>query len=121
MGRSTTFRAEKTRRVRAQLFGNAEVRGSRQMLTPRKVLVVDDNPESRFLLTKTLMRKFPQVIILECGDADTAVRTLAAERLDIVVVHRATDVGGVDLVEMLREVTRAVPIIMVSGIDRSAE
>src|SRR4051812_973498 len=91
------------------------------MFSPRKVLVIDDNPESRFLLTKTLIRKFPQVILLECADAHSATRTVATEKLDVVILHRTADVLGVDLIQMLREASPTVPIIMVSGIDRSVE
>jgi response regulator RpfG family c-di-GMP phosphodiesterase len=91
------------------------------MPTPSKVLVVDDNPESRFLLTKTLLRKFPQVMVLECADAGSAQRTAALEPLDVIVLHRTADVIGVDLIRMLREVSDSIPIIMVSGIDRSTE
>ncbi len=91
------------------------------MSAPKKVLVIDDNPESRFLLTKTLIRKFPQVMVLECADAGSATRTVAAEELDVIVVHRSADVPGVDLIRMLRDASDAVPIIMVSGIDRSVE
>jgi response regulator RpfG family c-di-GMP phosphodiesterase len=97
------------------------MRESHSMPTPSKVLVVDDNPESRFLLTKTLLRKFPQVMVLECADAGSAQRTAALEPLDVIVLHRTADVIGVDLIRMLREVSDKIPIIMVSGIDRSAE
>jgi CheY-like chemotaxis protein len=91
------------------------------MSAPKKVLVIDDNPESRFLLTKTLLRKFPQVMLLECADAGSATRTAATEELDVIIVHRSADVIGVEMIQMLREVSTSVPIIMVSGIDRSAE
>jgi CheY-like chemotaxis protein len=91
------------------------------MSTPRKVLVIDDNPESRVLLTKTLLRKFPQLMVLECADAGSAVRTADEEELDVIVLHRTADVLGVDLILMLRRVSDRVPIIMVSGIDRSTE
>jgi CheY-like chemotaxis protein len=91
------------------------------MASPRKVLVVDHNPDSRFLLTKTLLRKFPHVMVLECADAESAVSTAAEGELDVIVVHRAESVSGVDVIRMLREVTDSVPIIMVSGIDRSVE
>jgi response regulator RpfG family c-di-GMP phosphodiesterase len=91
------------------------------MSAPKKVLVIDDNPESRFLLTKTLLRKFPQVMLLECADAGSATRTAATEELDVVIVHRSADVIGVEMIQMIREVSPTVPIIMVSGIDRSTE
>jgi CheY-like chemotaxis protein len=91
------------------------------MSFPGKVLVIDDNPESRFLLTRTLVRKFPRTVLLECSNAETAVRTAGEERIDVIVLHRAADVNGIELVQRMRSVSRTVPIIMVSGIDRSAE
>jgi CheY-like chemotaxis protein len=94
---------------------------ARSMSAPKKVLVIDDNPESRFLLTKTLIRKFPQVMVLECADAGSATRTAEAEELDVIIVHRSADMLGVDLIRMLRAVNHTVPVIMVSGIDRSTE
>jgi len=91
------------------------------MAIPRKVLVVDHNPDSRFLLTKTLLRKFPHVMVLECAEAASATGTAAEGDIDVIVVHRTAGVIGVDLIRMLREVSGTVPIIMVSGIDRSTE
>jgi len=92
----------------------------RLMSFPGKVLVIDENPESRFLLTRSLVRKFPRTVVLECSSAETAACTARDEIVDVIVLHRATDVNGIDLVEKMRDVSRA-PIIMVSGIDRSAE
>lgn len=87
-----------------------------------KFLVIDDNADSRFLLVKTLLRKFPQAVIHECQDAEAAtlvVRT--TPDLDAVVTHRAMEVDGATLVQLLRRVNPIVPIIMVSGADRSRE
>lgn len=89
------------------------------MPKPRKFLIVDDNADSRFLLVKTLLRKFPQAVLQETQDGDSAVSLSQADALDAIIVHRAAEVDGLTLIRMLRDVNSAVPIVMVSGIDRS--
>lgn len=86
-----------------------------------RFLVIDDNADSRFLLVKTLLRKFPQATIQECQDADAAVAMSRISPPDAIITHRATEVDGITLVLLLRRVNPTVPIIMVSGIDRTHE
>ncbi len=91
------------------------------MIAPGKIIVIDDNPDSRFLLTRTLIRKFPLVLIVECASAVTAVSLAQQEPIDAIVLHRSSEMPGVELVRELRAVNSRVPIIMVSGIDRAIE
>lgn len=91
------------------------------MRSPRKFLIVDDNADSRFLLVKTLLRKFPLAELQEMPDGASALELTRTGGLDAVVVHRAAEVDGIALVRMLREANPAVPIVMVSGIDRAKE
>jgi DNA-binding response OmpR family regulator len=86
-----------------------------------KFLVIDDNPDSRFLLTKALARKFPAAFLIECGDDRTATAVAATEKLDAIILHRTVEAGGVDMLPHLRRVNGEVPILMVSGLDRSVE
>lgn len=86
----------------------------------RQFLVVDDVPDSRFLLVKTLLRKFPQALVQECEDSDVAVAAAGNAKLDVIIAHRSRDVDGITLTRMLRQTNTAVPILMVSGIDRRA-
>jgi DNA-binding NtrC family response regulator len=81
-------------------------------------LVVDFQRESRFLLVKTLVRKFPRAIIRECEDADQAVQIARTQDVACIITHRTFETPGLDLVRQLREVDPQVPIVMVSGIDR---
>jgi DNA-binding NtrC family response regulator len=87
---------------------------------PLKFLIIDDNSDSRFLLAKTLLRKFPTAALIECGDDGTATTIAATEKLDAIVMHRTGEVTGLDMLPLLRRVSPDVPIVMVSGIDRSA-
>src|SRR4051812_27026900 len=85
---------------------------------PERFLVVDDNSESRMLLTRTLLRRFPKAVVQECQHADTAVQLAQKENLHAIVAHRTFDYDGETLVMILRRVNPAVPIVMVSGHDR---
>ncbi len=89
------------------------------MQSRRKFLVIDDNPDSRFLLVKTLLRKFPDAVIQECQSTEPAVDVLKHDTIAAVVLHRATDADGEMLIKLLRRVNATTPIVMVSGFDRS--
>jgi DNA-binding NarL/FixJ family response regulator len=81
-------------------------------------MVVDDNPDSRFLLVKTLLRKFPAAVVQECQHAETAISIAQTETIAAIVTHRTAEVAGVEVVRGLRAANPSVPIVMVSGIDR---
>ncbi len=68
------------------------------MDAPKHFLVVDDNADSRFLLVKTLLRKFPTAIIRECQECADAVKIARLNHL-AAIPH--------------------VIILMVSGLDRT--
>jgi CheY-like chemotaxis protein len=83
-----------------------------------RFLIVDDNSDSRFLLAKTLLRKFPGAQMLECQTSERAVAILSRDKPHAVVAHRSQETDGQTLIRMLRAVDATVPIVMVSGIDR---
>lgn len=89
------------------------------MLPPQIFLVVDDNADSRFLLVKTLLRKFPSAVIHECQESVAALVIAREKPLSAIVAHRAADMDGIHLIEELRAANPGVIIVMVSGIDRS--
>jgi CheY-like chemotaxis protein len=86
-----------------------------------KFLVIDDNGDGRYLLVKTLLRKFPKAVIQECQHAESAIEIAREQKLTAIVAHRAAEMDGILLVQMLRRVNPQVPIIMVSGLDRTSE
>ena len=94
---------------------------TRRMPSPRKFLIIDDNADSRFLLAKTLMRKFPATLVIECADTGTALAAAENEGPAAIIVHRTGETSGLELIPQLREANRSVPIVMVSGIDRTPE
>lgn len=83
-----------------------------------KILVIDDNPDNRFLLSKTLLRKFPTAALIECQSLETAVHILRQGGAELVIAHRTPEAEVADLVKELRTAHTTVPIIAVSGIDR---
>lgn len=85
-----------------------------------KFLVVDFHAESRFLLVKTLLRKFPGAEIFEEDDADRAIAIVRTRGINAVITHRTFEVSGIELVQRFRATDPQLPIIMVSGIDREA-
>lgn len=82
-------------------------------------LVVDHHKDSRFLLVKCLHRKFPRAEILEAEDGELAIKLAGRRDLTAIVTHRTREYFGTELVEKFREVNQAVPIVMVSGIERT--
>lgn len=85
------------------------------------LLVIDFNAESRQLLVRTLRRKFPGAVIHEVEDADEAAAMARTSDLAAIVTHRTFEVEGIPLVRQLRAAAPRALIVMVSGIDRSAE
>lgn len=83
-------------------------------------LVIDDNSDSRFLLVKTLLRKFPAAVIKEGQSAESATAAVRSQSFDALIVHRSTEMAGVALVAELRSISPQMPIVMVSSIDRRA-
>jgi CheY-like chemotaxis protein len=90
-------------------------------ISPKKILIVDDHADGRFLLVKTIHRKLPESLVQECGDATTAIYSVEHDRPDAVIVHRAGEIDGLSMVRLLRRVDGRVPIVYVSGYDRERE
>ena len=85
-----------------------------------KFLIIDDNADSRTFLRRTLLRKYPGAVVVECHTGDTAIAMLRAERLSAVVAHRTFDYDGETLIQVLRQADPKVAIVMVSGADKRA-
>ena len=85
------------------------------MVPPRKFLIVDDNSRGLLYVSKTLLRHFPEAVVQECQDLNTAlglVRDLPADQhRTVVIAHRTLQVDGRDLVIALRDVHSTVPIV----------
>ncbi len=81
-------------------------------------LIVEDNDENRFLLVRTLARKYPGAQCIECSDSEAAVAAVAQQSIATAIVHRAADEDGIPVIRLLRQASASLPIVMVSGMDR---
>lgn len=86
----------------------------------RTFLIVDDNPDGRSLLNRTLLRKYPQASITECQDGETAAATASQLKFDAILAHRAGEMDQESLITALRAVAPDTVIVALSGFDRSA-
>lgn len=81
-----------------------------------RVLVVDDQPDLRFLWRTMLARDGHEVV--EAVDGAEALKTMAADPPDVVLLDgHLPDIAGLDVLACAREehTTRAIPFVIVSG------
>ncbi|HEX5202236.1 response regulator [Paractinoplanes rhizophilus] len=81
-----------------------------------RILVVDDEPDLRFILRRYFTRAGHEVT--EAGDGAAALASVHQSPPDLVVTDMMMPVmGGVELIRRLRAdpVTTAIPILSVSG------
>ena len=84
-------------------------------MTNARILVVDDDHESRALVRVALERE--SFSVLEAGDGTEALEIIAAEHPDLVVLDvNLPSLGGFDVLAQMRLV-HSVPVIMVTGRD----
>ena len=58
--------------------------------------------------------------MMQCEEAGGALVALATNEIDVTVLHRTFELDAVSLVTAIRQVTKDMPVIVVSGVDRSA-
>jgi two-component system phosphate regulon response regulator PhoB len=84
-------------------------------VTNARILVVDDDQDSRALVRGALERE--SFTVLEAGDGAEALEIIAAEHPDLVVLDvNLPSLGGFDVLAQMRLV-HSVPVIMVTGRD----
>jgi hypothetical protein len=91
------------------------------MSRPKRFLVVDSNVDGQVLLVRTLMRVFPNCAVLSVYDFEAALKIVSEDKFDAVLTHRAVGADPAELIRGIRGVNANVPILGVSGIDRTAE
>ena len=80
----------------------------------RKFLLVNDRSQDRFNLSATLLRCYPEAVVQECTDLNTAinlVRGLPEQHGTVVIAHRTPGSVGRDLIAALRGAHGSVPIV----------
>ena len=83
----------------------------------RKILVVEDEPDSRLLLRRRLEAN--RFAVLEAQDGYDALRKSKESRPDVIVLDlKMPEIDGIQVYERLRgdPETRAIPVIFLTGI-----
>ena len=86
---------------------------------PLHFVVIDDNADTRFIVVRSLAKTFPAATIKECSDAQRALDAASAPSVSAAVIHRTTEMTGLYFIQLLRKANPTVPILMVSGVDRT--
>ena len=82
----------------------------------RTFLILDDDPDNRFLIRYGLTKAFPGAHVLEYDDADKALAGIREVRLDAVVSdHHLSTRDGASFITDLRSLGNTCPIVMVTA------
>ncbi len=88
-----------------------------------KVLIVDDNPQMVELL-HAYLEDLPQVTIMTAGDGEEALKKVAADRPDLVLLDiMMPRMSGYEVCRKLKAdpATKLIPVIMVTALDELAD
>lgn len=83
----------------------------------KRILIVEDSPTMRSLLTSSLEELDGPVKILEVGSGFEALRHLPRERFDLIVTDiNMPDINGLELVSFVKsnDAYRDIPLVIVS-------
>jgi two-component system chemotaxis response regulator CheY len=92
----------------------------------KRILIVEDSPTMRSLLTSSLEALPGPVKILEVGSGFEALRHLPRQRFDLIVTDiNMPDINGLELVSFVKNTPafRSIPLVIVSteGSERDRE
>ena len=82
---------------------------------PLKILLLDTSDTGRARLVRTLLRKFPKAVVLECRDASTATKIAPSEGVDVAVVHCTWEMNCDQIIREMRRVAADVPVLVLSA------
>ena len=86
------------------------------MPQPHHVLLVDDHPDVRTILSRLLVELWPDAIVAEAGDGAQALESFAQQRPDLLIADYAMPVmDGIELIQALRLGGEQLPIMMISS------
>lgn len=85
-----------------------------EMMEKKRILVVDDEQNSREGLTKILMKEGYEVIAAESGE--TALEEAKKQDFDLVITDlRMPEISGIDVLEKIREEKPDIGVIIVTA------
>jgi len=83
-----------------------------------RVLIVEDNPDHRYILRKKLQLSYSDATVDTCATVSTAVKRLLEKSYRIVLLdYRLRGSCGVDLVKWMGERGIDTPVIMITGVE----
>lgn len=83
------------------------------MLSPFHVLLIDDNPDDRALVTRELRREFPGVQVLQVSAAPGLAQALEQGGFDLVITdYQLRWTTGLDILHAIRKSYRDCPVVM---------
>jgi CheY-like chemotaxis protein len=90
-------------------------------MTALRILVIDTDQDGRFFIGRTIARKFPHVVIVECQTQQSAEAEARDPTLSAIICHKALEITGPEMISALRKIRPKLPMILVSSVDREAE
>jgi CheY-like chemotaxis protein len=82
------------------------------------ILIVNDDEDTMFLLSRLILHRFADATITECTNAADALRALTTERVDLIITdNRMPGMDGLTMVRTVRTRDRVTPIVMLTGSD----
>jgi eukaryotic-like serine/threonine-protein kinase len=109
-----------------EALGNARANGPAVSIAPRRILIVDDDPDVRTIYTTALTVGLPGTVILTAADGLTAVEMVKCSPPDLVLLDMDMPrMNGLEVCASLNadEVTARVPLMVLSAhvCDRTKE
>lgn len=87
-----------------------------------RFLIVDDNPDNRFLVSRTLLRKFPASgAAVECQTFVAAAKLLKSLPVDLIIAHRTPEFSVAEPIRELRALCPQTPIIALSSMNQQPD
>ena len=81
-----------------------------------EILVIDDNPDIRFLICNLLKEK--DYLVRSAANYDQAIIEIQKKLPDLAVIDIKLDKGdrdGIDLLKLIMKINKSIPVIMISG------
>ncbi len=88
--------------------------------TKHRILIVDDHPIVRQGIAQLINQEDDMLVCCEAGDADEAMEKFRTCQHDIAIVDISlTGVSGIELLQMLRQRSYEIPVLVMSMHDES--
>jgi len=91
------------------------------MVRHLKFLLLDKNPEDRFIIAQALLRDFPRAVLQECQDPAAALQEIQRAAPTAVFIHATRDKTGPEIVREVRALDPALMIISLSRVPEEAD